>query len=239
MLKPFNLKIVVFSGAGMSAESGIQTFRDANGLWENFKIEEVATPEAWHKNPDLVTDFYNQRRKAIIAAQPNKAHYAINELQQLADVQVITQNIDDLHERAGSKNVIHLHGNIRKAKSSGPNQERKYYDIEGWKLAATDKCPEGYRLRPHVVWFGEAVPAYDIGASIMETANVLIVIGTSLQVHPAAGMINYARNAQLKFVIDPKVAELSVPSDFTKIAKGAEEGMAHVFEEIKKVLLKK
>lgn len=230
------MKLVVFSGAGMSAESGIQTFRDANGLWENYRIEEVATPEAWRRDPDMVTEFYNLRRKGIIDAAPNVAHHTISSLEDLVDVAVVTQNIDDLHERAGSTDVLHLHGNIRFAKSSGPNQEKEYYEINGWELSANDKCPEGYRLRPHVVWFGEAVPAYEDAVTYLESADVLVVIGTSLQVYPAAGLINYARKAKIKYIIDPNVSELYVPDDFIRIASGAEEGMKQIQEEIKKVL---
>lgn len=148
-------KVIVFSGAGMSAESGINTFRDSGGLWENNRIEDVATPSAWAANPERVQQFYNARRKQIIEAQPNKAHLAVKELEKHFDVQVITQNIDDLHERAGSSSVLHLHGNIRFSKSSGPNQEEAYFPIEGWELKISDKCPEGFTLRPHVVWFGE------------------------------------------------------------------------------------
>jgi len=157
-------RLVLFSGAGMSAESGISTFRDSGGLWENYDIEDVATPQAFLKNPALVQSFYNQRRKQIIETQPNAAHSIIKELEADFDVVVITQNIDDLHERAGSKNVIHLHGNIRFAKSSGPNQEKKYYPIEGWELKKSDKCEDDYPLRPHVVWFGEEVPMIEIAA---------------------------------------------------------------------------
>lgn len=228
--------IVVFSGAGMSAESGIQTFRDSDGLWEQHRLEDVATPEAWKANPDLVTRFYNERRKRIIEASPNPAHRSIAELEQFARVHVVTQNIDDLHERAGSTSVLHLHGNIRYAKSSGPNQERAYYPIGGWELTTGDLCPEGYRLRPHVVWFGEAVPAYDDAMKLLDVADVLIVIGTSLQVYPAAGLIHYARNAGHKYIIDPKADQLSVPADFTRINGGASEGMELLLQELKKAL---
>lgn len=228
--KPLN--IVVFSGAGMSAESGIQTFRDSGGLWENYDIHEVATPEAWSKDPDLVTDFYNMRRKAIIEALPNKAHNVIAELESYGKVHVITQNIDDLHERAGSTSVLHLHGNIRYAKSSGPNQESRYYKIDGWKLTAEDKCPEGYRLRPHVVWFGEAVPAYDEAARIIEDAEILIVIGTSLQVYPAAGLIHYARHALQKFIVDPQATSLA-SGDFIPINQPATSGIEEILVKIK------
>ncbi len=232
----FKFNIVVFSGAGMSAESGIQTFRDAGGLWENYAIEDVATPEAWKRNPDLVTDFYNLRRKNVIDAQPNAAHKLISILENLAHVKIITQNIDDLHERAGSSSVLHLHGNIRFSKSSGPNQEREYYPIDGWKLTKNDRCPDGFRLRPHVVWFGEAVPAYDSAIPILQCADILIVIGTSLQVYPAAGLIHFASGAKTKILIDPKADELHIPDDFIKIAENAGEGMELALEHIKKVL---
>lgn len=228
------LTIVVFSGAGMSAESGIQTFRDSDGLWENYRIEDVATPQAWKKDPDLVTSFYNDRRKSVMQAKPNKAHLGVSELEALGDVLVITQNIDDLHERAGSSNVLHLHGNIRLAKSSGPNQENEYFPIEGWKLDATSICPDGYRLRPHVVWFGEAVPSYEEAAKQLVNADILIVIGTSLQVYPAAGLIQFASSAKKKYIIDPKADALDVPSDFVKLNATASEGMKTVIQDLKK-----
>jgi len=226
--------VVVFSGAGMSAESGISTFRDSNGLWENYNIEEVATPQAWARDPDLVTRFYNARRKNVLEAQPNAAHKVIAELEAYTTVQVVTQNIDDLHERAGSSNVLHLHGNIRMSKSSGPIQEEAYYPIDGWELTEADCCPEGYRLRPHVVWFGEAVPAYEEAAIQLSKASILIVIGTSLQVYPAAGLIHYAENAGAQFIIDPKADELDVPSTFHRIVAPASEGM----EQVKELILR-
>lgn len=216
---------MIFSGAGMSAESGISTFRDSGGLWEKYAIEDVATPEAWHKNPDLVTDFYNQRRKQIIETEPNEAHRIITQLEKSHEVIIITQNIDDLHERAGSTNVLHLHGNIRFSKSSGPNQEKEYYPIDGWKLDSDDVCPNGYRLRPHVVWFGEDVPMYEKAVKEIEMADVFIVIGTSLQVYPAAGLIHYASRNAVKWIIDPNVNAFSVPNTFQKINKNASEGM--------------
>ncbi len=225
-------KLVIFSGAGMSAESGISTFRDSGGLWEKFAIEEVATPEAWYKNPDLVTDFYNQRRKQIIETAPNLAHRIIAELEKTHEVIVITQNIDDLHERAGSTNVLHLHGNIRLSKSSGPNQEKEYYPIVGWKLGSNDVCPDGYRLRPHVVWFGEDVPMYDKAVKEIELADVFIVIGTSLQVYPAAGLIHYASRNAVKWIIDPNVNAFSVPITFQKINKSASEGMSYLLNHL-------
>jgi NAD-dependent deacetylase len=216
-----NKKIVFFSGAGMSAESGISTFRDSGGLWEKYEINEVATPEAWRRNPDLVSAFYNQRRKQIIETSPNAAHNFITSLEDQFDVTIITQNIDDLHERAGSTNILHLHGNIRLAKSSGPNQEKKLYPIDGWKLTKNDLCEDGYRLRPHVVWFGETVPALEDAIPLIESADVFIVIGTSLQVYPAAGLIHYAPKTATKILIDPNLDSFSIPSDFTKIAKNS------------------
>lgn len=223
---------MIFSGAGMSAESGISTFRDSGGLWEKYAIEDVATPEAWRINPDLVTDFYNQRRKQIMETEPNKAHRIIANLEKNHDVIVITQNIDDLHERAGSSNVMHLHGNIRFAKSSGPNQEMEYYFIDGWKLSEEDLCSEGFRLRPHVVWFGEDVPMYETAIKEIESAEVFIVIGTSLQVYPAAGLIHYASRSADKWIIDPNVAIFSVPNSFKKIDKSASEGMEYLLTRL-------
>jgi NAD-dependent deacetylase len=216
-----NKKIVFFSGAGMSAESGISTFRDSGGLWEKYEINEVATPEAWRRNPDLVSAFYNQRRKQIIETSPNAAHNFITSLEDQFDVTVITQNIDDLHERAGSTNILHLHGNIRLAKSSGPNQEKKLYPIDGWELTKNELCEDGYRLRPHVVWFGEAVPALEDAIPLIESADVFVVIGTSLQIYPAAGLIHYAPKTATKILIDPNLDSFSIPSDFIKIAKNS------------------
>lgn len=228
------MKVVFFSGAGMSAESGIGTFRDKGGLWENHRIEDVATPEAWKRNPDLVTEFYNLRRKKIIETEPNKAHFAIAQLENIIDVHVITQNIDDLHERAGSKKVLHLHGNIKYAKSSGPNQDKKYYLLKNWNLTKHDLCDEGYRLRPHVVWFGESVPAYDEAAEIIKNADIFIVIGTSLQVYPAAGLIQYANNAKTKILVDPNANSINGIDDFKVYSNTATEGVLLAINEIKK-----
>ncbi len=228
------MKVVFFSGAGMSAESGIGTFRDKGGLWENHRIEDVATPEAWKRNPDLVTEFYNLRRKKIIETEPNKAHFAIAQLENIIDVHVITQNIDDLHERAGSKKVLHLHGNIKYAKSSGPNQDKKYYLLKNWNLTKHDLCDEGYRLRPHVVWFGESVPAYDEAAEIIKNADIFIVIGTSLQVYPAAGLVHYANNAKTKILVDPNASSINGIEDFKVYSNTATEGVLLAINEIKK-----
>ncbi|MNJ83123.1 NAD-dependent protein deacylase [compost metagenome] len=224
-------KIVILSGAGISAESGISTFRDSNGLWENYRIEEVATPEAWRTNPELVQRFYNQRRKQVLESSPNAAHYFFKELESHYNVIVVTQNIDDLHERAGSTNIIHLHGNIRYSKSSGPKQEAKYYPVDGWELGMNDHCDDGYLLRPHVVWFGESVPEMDRAIDTLADADYLIVIGTSLNVYPAAGLIHYVSNSCKKLVVDPKAFDLKVDSDFLIFAKSAVESIP----ELKKV----
>ncbi|MCE2681722.1 MAG: NAD-dependent deacylase [Cryomorphaceae bacterium] len=225
-------KLIIFSGSGISAESGISTFRDSGGLWEQYRIEDVATPRAWKNNPAMVQEFYNLRRKQIMECEPNNAHILIAQLESNYEVTVITQNIDDLHERAGSTNVLHLHGNIRQSKSSGPNKEKAYYPIDGWELQMTDLCPDGYVLRPHVVWFEEEVPMYEVAMQQIAEADILIVIGTSLQVYPAAGLINYAINAETRYLIDPNAEELNVPSSFRVIAKNAVEGMTELLQEL-------
>ncbi|WP_151980676.1 SIR2 family NAD-dependent protein deacylase [Acinetobacter guerrae] len=229
-------KLVVFSGAGMSAESGISTFRDSNGLWENYRIEDVATPEAWQRHPEIVQRFYNERRKNILDAEPNTAHLYIAQLEQYYHVQVITQNIDDLHERAGSRNVLHLHGNIRLAKSSGPTAQftQDYYPIEGWQLdLQRDQCPEGYPLRPHVVWFGEAVPAYEDAIQSLQDADIFIVIGSTLSVYPVAGLIHEIPTNCEAFYIDPKADYSRVPSQYHLIAKTASAGMKQLYDQLK------
>ncbi|NUF31537.1 NAD-dependent deacylase, partial [Acinetobacter oleivorans] len=220
-------KLVVFSGAGMSAESGISTFRDSNGLWENYDIQQVATPEAWQKNPALVQRFYNERRKNILESQPNSAHQYIAKLQDYFDVQVITQNIDDLHERAGSTKVLHLHGNIRLAKSSGPNAQftTQFYDINGWKLDLEhDLCPDGYPLRPHVVWFGEAVPAYEEAITVVQSADIFIVIGSTLSVYPVAGLVHEIAAQCKAYYIDPKADHGRVPQQYELLKMSATQG---------------
>jgi NAD-dependent deacetylase len=228
------MNIVVFSGSGMSAESGIDTFRTNGGLWEHHKIEDVATPDAWKRNPELVQSFYNMRRKHILEVEPNKAHQLIAALEKRHQVTVITQNIDDLHERAGSKNVVHLHGNIRFSKSSGPNQEEAYYPIEGWELTMNDLCPEGFPLRPHVVWFGENVPMINVAIDFIQKADVLIVVGTSLTVYPAAGLIHYAGKNCKKYIIDPNVGKMYLPKDFISFATYASDGIQACIEEIER-----
>lgn len=223
-------KIVVFSGAGVSAESGLGTFRDSGGLWERFKIEEVATPEAWAKDPAMVTEFYNLRRKQCYEAQPNAAHQAIAKLEEKYDVIVITQNVDDLHERAGSSKVTHLHGELAKVKSSGPNQEKAYYQQEHWEVKMGDLCPDGYQLRPHVVWFGEAVPMMDMAVEQIQDADIVIVVGTSLNVYPAAGLIHYAPSQAKFYLIDP--SKVSVPAYFEVMEEAASVGVPKLVEQL-------
>lgn len=200
-------KIVILTGAGISAESGLKTFRDSDGLWEGHNIQDVATPEAWLRNPQLVQQFYNDRRKSVIEAQPNAAHKALAELQSDYHVQIITQNIDDLHERAGSENVLHLHGIITRSQSDA--DPRITYPIAGWELRFTDLCKYGRPLRPHVVWFGEAVPNIAPAAAYCATADVFAVIGTSLQVYPAAGLTQYVPKQALKYIVDVNIPGIS------------------------------
>ena len=194
---------VILTGAGISAESGLKTFRDSDGLWEGYDIEEVATPEAWARNPDLVQEFYNARRKSVLEANPNAAHYALAKLEEQYDVTIITQNIDDLHERAGSNNVVHLHGVITRSQSS--IKADLTYPIEGWELKMGETCELGSQLRAHVVWFGEAVPMIEKAAKICAEAELFILVGTSLAVYPAAGLINYVPNQVVKYIIDPNI----------------------------------
>ncbi|MDP2384862.1 MAG: NAD-dependent deacylase [Bacteroidota bacterium] len=216
-------KLIVFTGAGISAESGIKTFRDSGGLWEEFRIEDVATPEAWKKDPSKVTQFYNFRRKQVMDAKPNEAHYFFASLEKKYDVQVITQNIDDLHERAGSKNVLHLHGEIMKVRSSlDPNL---IYKLKKWEVKIGDKCEKGSQLRPHIVWFGEMVPNMDVAANIVQKADLFITVGTSLNVYPAAGLIEVAENSIDKYLIDPGSFELNHISNLKHIKETAVDGV--------------
>jgi NAD-dependent deacetylase len=201
------MKIVVLTGAGISAESGLQTFRGSDGLWEGYSIYDVATPEAWHRNPALVQEFYNLRRKAVLEAQPNAAHKALVELAKHHEVKIITQNVDNLHERAGSEGVLHLHGIITKARST--KNPDLLYDIHGWELKMGDTCELGSQLRPHIVWFGEAVPMIEPAVELVQEADVLVVIGTSLQVYPAAGLVTAVRSTTPVIVIDPGMPEVS------------------------------
>ena len=216
--------IVVLTGAGMSAESGIKTFRDADGLWEGHDVMEVATPEGFAANPELVLDFYNRRRRQLFEVNPNQAHMDLARLEDEFKVTIITQNVDDLHERAGSSNVIHLHGELLKVRSS--NDEN---DIQKWKsdLILGDVCKKGYQLRPHIVWFGEDVPMMDKAIEICETANILVIIGTSMQVYPAAGLMHYAPQNTPTYFIDPQPS-IESNHNLIVIAETATVGMKKV-----------
>lgn len=223
-------KIVVFTGAGTSAESGLGTFRDSGGLWEKYDIYEIATPEAWRTNPNLVQEFYNERRKQVLAAKPNAAHIAVVKLEEQYDVTVITQNVDDLHERAGSSNVVHLHGEIIKSQSSV--DPSLVYDIEGWELKDGDKCEKGSQLRPHVVWFGEPVPMMEQAGLIAEKADIFLVVGTSLNVYPAAGLIDIVGPTVPKYVIDPKEVSVSGIDNVTVYKEKASTGVPMLAEKL-------
>lgn len=203
-------KLVVLTGAGVSAESGISTFRDSDGLWENYKVEDVASIEGWYRNPSLVLDFYNARRKQLATVRPNAAHYAIAELESQYDVTVVTQNVDNLHERAGSTRIIHLHGELTKVRPENACNENdcfseeSVFDIGSDSISVGDKAPNGAQLRPHIVWFGEAVPKIDAAIDAVEAADVLLIVGTSLQVYPAAGLYRFAKHDTPIYIIDPK-----------------------------------
>ena len=203
-------KLVVLTGAGVSAESGITTFRDSNGLWENFKVEDVASIEGWYNDPSLVLDFYNARRAQLATVKPNAAHIAIAELEKEYDVTVVTQNVDNLHERAGSTRIIHLHGELTKVRPENTYNEmdgfseESVFDIGTDHINMGDLAPNGSQLRPHIVWFGEAVPKINIAIDAVEAADILLIVGTSLQVYPAAGLYAYAKNETPIYIIDPK-----------------------------------
>lgn len=227
-------KLVALTGAGISAESGLATFRDSGGLWEGYKVEEVATPEAWKNNQQLVLEFYNQRRKAALHAKPNLGHKILAELQTDFDVTVITQNVDDLHERAGSTNVVHLHGNLFESRST--LDPSLVYKINGWQLNPGDRCVRGSQLRPNIVWFGEMVPMIEVAAKIAATADIFLVVGTSMVVYPAAGLIDYVRDEAKKFVIDPKKPEIIHAPNLEFITEKASVGMARLNERLKEIL---
>jgi NAD-dependent deacetylase len=213
------LKIVVLTGAGMSAPSGLATFRDSNGLWANHRVEDVATPEAWHRDPKLVLEFYNQRRTQACAAQPNAGHRALAELERRFEVVIVTQNVDDLHERAGSTRVIHLHGELTKARSTA--DESLVYAIGAKPIRLGDRCEHGSQLRPHIVWFGEAVPMIEVAAEQFADSAKVLVVGTSLQVYPAAGLVAYAPVDAEKVHLDVRVAHC--PFGFRAIAGSVDE----------------
>jgi NAD-dependent deacetylase len=223
-------QIVVLTGAGISAESGIQTFRDANGLWENHRIEDVATPEAWRRNRALVLEFYNRRRQQLKLVTPNDAHVALVKLESRHNVQIITQNVDDLHERAGSKRVLHLHGELMKARSTA--DERLVYP---WKndIREGDHCEKGSQLRPHIVWFGETVPMLEMAAQLVAEAETVLIIGASMQVYPAAGLVSYAPPFAEVFYVDPNPSinlELSFRNNLKVIAEKASTGVRKVVD---------
>lgn len=219
--------LVILSGAGMSAESGISTFRDSGGLWEKYDVMEVASIEGWYKNPRLMLEFYNQRRKQLQDVEPNEGHRLIAGLEKDFSVSIITQNVDNLHERAGSTRVIHLHGELTKACNEGKTQ---VYEIGTREISWGEKADDGSQLRPFIVWFGEAVPLIEEAAQVVSTAGILVIIGTSLQVYPAASLIHYAPKGIPVYLIDPN--EVNVPSDVEIIRAGASQGMIELIRRI-------
>lgn len=228
-------KLVVLTGAGMSAESGISTFRDAEGLWDKYPVEQVATPEGYAANPQLVTDFYNERRRQLLTVQPNRGHELVAEMEKWFDVTVITQNVDNLHERAGSTKVIHLHGELTKVTSSWQPNNPKYIkelQPEEYDVKIGDTAADGSQLRPFIVWFGEAVPMIETAIGYCEEADVFLIIGTSLNVYPAAGLLNYVPHDVPVYLIDPKQVPIASGRQVHVIRKGASEGM----EELKCLL---
>lgn len=224
--------VVVLSGAGISAESGLGTFRGAGGLWEGVPISQVATPDAWERSPSTVLRFYNERRVGVRKAQPNAAHRALKDLEDVFRVTIITQNIDDLHERAGSTTVLHLHGEIMKSRST--KDERLLYECSG-DISLGDRCKLGSQLRPHVVWFGESVPMMDRAVEIAKSADFFVVVGTSLEVYPAASLIDYVPYESLKFVVDPNPSGLADES-FHVVAAPASEGVPRVVTQLRALM---
>jgi NAD-dependent deacetylase len=224
--------VVVLSGAGISAESGLGTFRGSGGLWEGVSVKEVATPEAWERDPAKVLRFYNERRRDIRKAEPNEAHIALRELEDVFKVTIITQNIDDLHERAGSSTVLHLHGEIMKARSS-VDEALLFPRAEDIQIG--EKCPKGSQLRPHVVWFGEAVPMMDKAIAVAKSADFFIVVGTSLEVYPAASLIDYVPWESNKFVVDPQPSGLADES-FRVVQSTAVEGIPIIVTQLRALM---
>jgi len=222
--------LVVFSGAGMSAESGLKTFRDNNGLWENHDVAKVATPKAWEEDKELVLRFYNQRKKQLFKAQPNNAHHLVYKLEKDYKVTVITQNVDDLHERAGSSNVVHLHGELKKARSE--RHPELIYDLGKEDIKLGDVCEKGHQLRPNIVWFGEEVPMIDKATQLVSTADILIVIGSSLNVYPAAGIIHFTPKNAKCFLIDPKIPDYDFPPHWNLLKTTAGEGLEAISNQL-------
>lgn len=223
-------KLVVLSGAGISAESGIPTFRDSNGLWEGYDVMQVASPEGWQANPELVLDFYNQRRKRALEVKPNRGHEILAQLEKYYDVTIVTQNVDNLHERAGSSHVIHLHGSLFESRSTA--DETLVYPIEGWELKLGDCCEKGSQLRPNIVWFGEMVPLMEVAAEYASLADIFIVVGTSMVVYPAAGLINYVPYEAMKYIVDPNLPDIGhIP--YTKMIQDVgSKGLEVVWKEL-------
>jgi NAD-dependent protein deacetylase/lipoamidase len=226
-------KIAVLTGAGISAESGVRTFRDNNGLWHNHRVEDVATPNAWQNNQELVMEFYNQRRKQLFEVEPNEGHLGLVKLEQKYNVVIITQNVDDLHERAGSSNVMHLHGELRKVRST--IDPELIYTLDNWELKIGDKCELGSQLRPHIVWFGESVPMIEPAASVIADADILLVIGTSMAVYPAASLINYVGENIPKYYIDPKAFQVPGVSNLITINEPAGTGVPTLVNKLLKI----
>lgn len=222
------MKLVILTGAGISAESGLKTFRDSDGLWEGYNVYDVATPEAWERNPEMVQQFYNERRKQVLAATPNHAHTILAELENDFDVEIITQNIDDLHERAGSTKVTHLHGIITKSQSD--RKPNLTYQIDGSEIQMGELCELGSQLRPHVVWFGESVPMIEVAAKICQQADIFVLIGTSLAVYPAAGLIDFIPSLVPKYIIDPKIPEVGRYKNIIRLEQTAVNGVTSLKE---------
>ena len=223
-------KIVVLTGAGISAESGLRTFRDSNGLWEEHRVEDVATFNAWQRNQALVLEFYNQRRKQLFEVKPNAGHLALAELEKKYHVQIITQNVDDLHEQAGSTKVLHLHGELKKVRST--MDENLVYTLDGWELKKGDLCEKGSQLRPHIVWFGEAVPMIEPAMELSSEADIFIVIGTSLNVYPAASLVYYVNKSTPVYLIDPHAEMLSGVNNLTVIRETAGSGVPKLVKQL-------
>ncbi len=223
-------KLVVFSGAGMSAENGIKTFRDMGGLWEQYDVTEVASPYAWERTPNLVMDFYNQRRKQLFECHPNMGHELIAKLEDFYNVSIVTQNVDDLHERAGSSSILHLHGELKKVRSTV--DDNLIYEMKDWELKFGDVCEKGGQLRPHIVWFGEAVTEMENAIEIIKQAEIVIVVGTSLNVYPAAGLIDFVSNNIPIYVIDPGSPAYQKRDNILHIQEGASVGMQKLFEKL-------
>ena len=216
-------KLIILTGAGISQESGIKTFRDADGLWNNYRIEEVASPVAWERDPQMVLDFYNMRRKQLYEVEPNEAHLTLARLEEHYEVQIITQNVDDLHERAGSTRVLHLHGELKKVRSTlDPDL---VFTLEGWELKLGDLCEKGSQLRPHIVWYGEPVPNIMAATAMVRHADIFLVIGTSLNVYPAAGLLQYVPSGVPKYFIDPVAQPQYYIPNLTIIREKATDGM--------------